>query len=95
MSSRDTAIPMIVVGDFNQMIPGVRTPEDVYLLLEDALTGMHIITGAKIHPINKQTIDHIAVSLNIKIQQVESISNIADSGKVLSDHFGVMCECSI
>jgi exonuclease III len=86
---------IIVIGDFNQLIPRKSAPEEMYRLLEDTFRDMHIVTFGPIKPVNKQTIDHVVTSRNVITRMISSISNISKSGNILSDHFGIFTECCI
>lgn len=83
----------ILAGDFNQRIPRRRVPVHVYQTMQDVLEDRFtILTEDVISPIDKQTIDHIAVVDKLAASRVQSISNIGPEGQKLSDHFGIMAD---
>lgn len=80
----------ILLGDFNQRVPRRWTPEHVHQRLLDVMGNkLEIVTSGVLQPIDAQAIDHVAVSDDLEAKSVTTISNIADDGKKLSDHFGV------
>ena len=80
----------LLVGDYNQRVPRKRVPVHVYKVLENTLAGRFtILTTDIISPIEKQTIDHVAVTDQLTADWVQGISNIDPDGRKLSDHFGI------
>ena len=80
----------VLVGDFNQRIPRKRVPVHVCEALQNALANrFHVLTAGIISPIEQQTIDHVAVTEQLKANWIQSISNIGPDGQKLSDHFGI------
>ena len=86
---------MIVMGDFNQRLgPGSIAPHCLRAMLESTFpTGMTIVTkGLEFR--NKRGVDHIALSEDLVAESLDTISNIAEDGRKLSDHFGVVARAS-
>ena len=80
----------VLAGDFNQRIPRKRVPVHAYEALQSVLAGRFtILTAGIISPIKQQTIDHVAVTGQLKADWIQSISNTGPDGKKLSDHFGI------
>ncbi len=91
---RSPARPLIVMGDFNQMIgPGSRAPEHLRSALLDAFPPDMRVATADLALEGRSSIDHIAVSRNLAIESLGIFSNI-QAGKRLSDHSGVAAELS-
>ena len=84
---------VIVMGDFNQKIgKGRNAPLRLQSALRDTVPrGMTIATGA-VGFEGRRTIDHIALSDDLVVESIETISNFHDDEKKLSDHFGVAAE---
>lgn len=92
LDGKDCAL-QVMVGDFNQRIPRKRVPVHVYETLENVLANRFtILTTGIISPIEKQTIDHVAVTEQLKAGWIQSISNIGPEGQRLSDHFGIVAK---
>ena len=85
---------LIVIGDFNQIIgPASRAPAKLRRVLQEAFPpGMRIVTS-DIAFDGRSSIDHIALSADMAVESVSSISNLRE-GKNLSDHFGVAAHVS-
>ncbi len=87
--------PTILLGDFNQTLPRSRAPQRVFDQLVNALgAGMTIGTGGPIPGVDNLSIDHIAVSESLIVRNVIGIPNVLETGKVLSDHFGLVATIS-
>lgn len=83
----------VVVGDFNQRIPRYRAPVEAFELMQAVFSGgLSIETAGVIAPIGKQTVDHVAVTADLRAVKVEGLSAAWDGGGKLSDHFGVLVE---
>lgn len=92
----DSSSKTVLLGDFNQRVPRRWTPERVHQRLLDAIKErLKIVTSGLLQPIGAQTIDHLAVSSDLEAKSIETISNVADDGKKLSDHFGVTAVLSM
>lgn len=76
----------IVAGDFNQRLPRYRQPLAAAQALVHALGPLHVPTAGEQSV--GQLIDHIAVSPDVAVHDVEAWSNIID-GERTSDHSGV------
>ena len=87
-----SARPLIVLGDFNQMIgPESSASCELREKLQGAFpAGVSIATAALTFK-KRKSIDHIALSEELAAESVRAISNF-HKGKDLSDHFGVAAE---
>jgi endonuclease/exonuclease/phosphatase family metal-dependent hydrolase len=84
--------PLVVIGDFNQTVPGSWQPKRVSETLTTALAGLVEIATAGQQPgLDKQLIDHVAHSREMKPVSVRAFSRF-DGGLKLSDHNGVVVE---
>lgn len=83
--------PLIVAGDFNQLVPRHRQPLDVWDALQSALRGMEIVTGGE--QMDMTLIDHIAHGPAVVTKEVVAWANVVD-GERLSDHAGVCVDVS-
>jgi len=81
---------LVISGDFNQRIPRKRQPIAAAEKLASILAPFNCITEGLIPPINSQTIDHIATTRDLVVEDVRSISNHQGDSR-LTDHFGVEC----
>ncbi|MCH7535721.1 MAG: endonuclease/exonuclease/phosphatase family protein [Bacteroidetes bacterium] len=85
--------PRILLGDFNQRIPRAKQPIHIYeLLLNSFPDKLHFATSGNVPGLDKQTIDHIAHSIEIIAKNIFSIDNKINDEKLLSDHFGVVVD---
>ena len=85
---------VIVLGDFNQVIgPGCRAPRELQLALQEAFDPNLAIVTAGLAFQGRGSIDHIALSSELKVESLGAISNIQE-GRKLSDHFGVFAQVS-
>ena len=85
---------LVVMGDFNQVIgPGCRAPLRLRSALAEAFPpGVDIVTP-DLEFQGRKSIDHIAVSDDMAVEAVGTISNL-HGDKKLSDHFGVFADLS-
>ena len=82
--------PTIVLGDFNQRVPRGTAPAHVYAALESALLGRYqVATSGPLPPLGRPAIDHVVHSGDFEAQDVTALSNLAENGHRISDHFGV------
>lgn len=80
----------LVIGDFNQRVPLKFQSQLAFDALSAALlTRMTLATGGDIEPIGKQAIDHICHGRDMECERAISLSNVADDGRLISDHFGI------
>lgn len=84
--------PLVVIGDFNQTIPRSWQPKKVSEALTAVLSGLVEIATAGHNPdLDKQLIDHLAHSRELKPLSVKAFRRF-DDGLKLSDHNGVVVE---
>jgi len=84
---------IVLLGDFNQRIPRVKQPKQLYQQLLNSFTdSLSLGTSGIIQRVDKQTIDHVAHSKQIIAKNIISIDNQIADGKLLSDHFGVVVD---
>lgn len=85
--------PLVVVGDFNQTVPRSWQPKVVSEALTATLSGLVEIATAGKHPdLDKQLIDHVAHSRELKPVSVAAFSRFDSDGLRLSDHSGAVVE---
>ena len=83
---------VILMGDFNQVIgPGCRAPRELQLALQEAFDPNLAIVTAGLTFQGRGSIDHIALSSELKVESLGAIGNIQE-GRKLSDHFGVFAQ---
>jgi endonuclease/exonuclease/phosphatase family metal-dependent hydrolase len=88
--------PVVVLGDFNQAIPRRRAPAKVFEALMQALgTRYRVVTDGRIEPVDSYSIDHIALSPELRAIGVTGLSNKSSDGRDLSDHFGIFSKIAI
>ena len=92
---RADAKRLIVMGDFNQaMGPGGHAPPQLRSALGKAFSpSMRIVTSDLVFQ-GRESIDHIALSVDWTVRSLGVISNIHE-GRKLSDHFGVAADLSL
>ena len=92
---RADAKRLIVMGDFNQaMGPGGHAPPQLRSALEKAFSpSMRIVTSDIVFQ-GRESIEHIALSVDWTVRSLGVISNIHERRK-LSDHFGVAADLSL
>lgn len=90
--SRNAAEPTIVLGDFNQVIgAGGRAPRELQLALQEIFSCDIEIATSSLEFHGRKSVDHIAMSGDLKAESLNVLSNKHD-GRKLSDHFGVAAE---
>lgn len=85
---------LLVLGDFNQRIPGRLVPERLSLLLRDALEGLEIWTAGEVRGLEADPLCHIAGALQHIGAEAWGISRKVDELEV-SDHDGVVVKLSL
>jgi exonuclease III len=81
----------ILVGDFNQRIPQLYQPVDMFRLLQQVvLRRFNAATSGQIEGADKQAIDHICHSPDLRSVFAKAISNMRPDGGRISDHFGAV-----
>ena len=79
-------------GTSNQVIgKGCRAPAHFQNALLSAFQPNLTIATADVAFEGRKTIDHIALSRDLRVESLDVIDNYRD-GKRLSDHFGVVAE---
>jgi len=80
-----------MVGDFNQRIPRLYTPEDIFeKLMKIIQSDFNIITANLLDENGKLLIDHVAVSNTLKGEFENIIPKTTKNGFKLSDHSGLI-----
>ena len=89
--------PVLVMGDYNQRIPRKRNPKEVYETMKHVFekNNLTIGTAGEIAGVSEQSIDHLAHSGGICVEEVRGIARHIDDGLRLSDHFGVVVEIGL
>lgn len=81
---------LVVMGDFNQVIgQGARAPVPLRTALHAAFHPRIPIATADVVFEGRKSIDHIALSPDLRPESLDVIGNYRD-GRRLSDHFGVV-----
>jgi exonuclease III len=87
--SRDH-IPICLFGDFNQRIPRVTQPNEVFEALIRAIpSSFRILTAGAQDADGKSVIDHFVVSDCLTAEALTIVPRIATDGTQLSDHVGI------
>ena len=86
---RAQSVPICLLGDFNQRIPRINQPPEVYAALMNAVTGLTVATSGLTDRDGRNLIDHIAVTPHVEVSINGILSKTADDGTHLSDHAGV------
>ena len=81
--------PSVILGDFNQRVPRVRQPTEVYAALMATMQAMTFATAGRIGGAPTPSIDHVACTPDLMENAVRYLSPHDDGGGVMSDHFGV------
>lgn len=86
----------VLVGDFNQRIPQLYQPAEVFRLLQKVvLSRLDASTSGIIEGADRLAIDHICHSTDFKPVAARAISNERDDGGRISDHFGVTTQLDL
>lgn len=84
-------LPICVLGDFNQRIPRVNQPINVYEKIIQAIpSSFRITTKGLVDSEGENVIDHMAISDNLKSGTPTIIPRYASEGTQLSDHVGIV-----
>lgn len=81
------SIPLCVLGDFNQRIPKLKQPDEVYKALVKCFAPLRIHTADVHDPTGSPLIDHLATSLSLEFS-LHSFLPASLDGVKLSDHTG-------
>lgn len=85
--------PVCLLGDFNQRIPRVAQPPDVYAALQRVLAlGFKVPTHGTSDPEGNALIDHVALSSGLACDRLRVLSRKTPEGLELSDHPPIECE---
>jgi hypothetical protein len=77
---------VLVAGDWNQRVPrSNKEPLHVADALEHTFRRMNIVTRGLLQPLNVRVIEHVAISGNLKVADVECW-NKTHNGRPISDH---------
>ncbi|MHB9470835.1 endonuclease/exonuclease/phosphatase family protein [Mesorhizobium sp. W050] len=95
ISSRPQTMPMILMGDFNQYVPRIWGSKAASSALIEAICDLSICTSGQVKELNRPTIDHIALSPELFATSVIGVDEHDETGKKLSDHFGVCAHVQI
>jgi endonuclease/exonuclease/phosphatase family metal-dependent hydrolase len=84
--------PLCLLGDFNQRIPQIGQPDEVYAGLQLILgLGLRAMTTGLLDDDRKMLIDHIAIGPGLAGKFRDFIPK-KENGLTLSDHTGVVVE---
>jgi endonuclease/exonuclease/phosphatase family metal-dependent hydrolase len=89
---RESGPPVIVVGDFNQRVPAEWGVHEVRAKFDHAFAHFDIVTRGDVPGIGEPSIDHIAVTRELRAKKVLGLARFDAEGKPMSDHFGVCAE---
>lgn len=92
---KNTDLPTIVFGDFNQRISGKYARKDVHQQLMQTFRDFTIPTSDLQDIDGKSAIDHIAIRGGMHVIDAGIISRFGSSQKDLSDHFGTWCDLQL
>ena len=92
---KDSDLPTIVFGDFNQRMSGKYARKDVHEQLKQTFEAFVIPTGDLQDTDGKSAIDHIAIRGEVEVVDAGVISRFDPNRKELSDHFGTWCDLEI
>ena len=85
--------PALLVGDFNQRIPPVRTPARAAAALARVTEPFQLATGGLISGLSQQCVDHVALSRDLVVHSVQGLP-AEHAGIALSDHPGIVVRFS-
>lgn len=91
---KDDTSPTILVGDFNQFIPRIWGSKAASAALQQTLGPLAICTSGIIDGVDRPTVDHIALSPNLLCRSIVGIDEHDETGRQLSDHFGLAADVS-
>ena len=94
LEGQDSVLPLVVLGDFNQYLPRIWGSKTASAAMLSALGRLHIVTEGIVPGIGEPTIDHLACTDDLALEQIEGLSRFADDGSALSDHFGLAVRLS-
>lgn len=90
LAGLDKDIPAVVLGDFNQFLPLNWGSWEAHHALNDTLGGLQIVTSGAIEPVGEQTVDHVAISHQLRAASIEGLTRYTDDDRAFSDHFGIV-----
>lgn len=84
-------IPICVLGDFNQRIPRVSQPPEVFAALMNSIpAGFTVATAGVEDAEAHRLIDHIATTADLSVMIDRLLPRITDDGTRLTDHTGIL-----
>ena len=89
---RESGPPVMVIGDFNQRVPSEWGVHDVRAKFDHAFAHFDIVTRGDVPGLGEPSIDHIAVTRELRAKTVLGLSRFDADSRPLSDHFGVFAE---
>ena len=84
----DDDVPLVVTGEFNQVIPLSQGSWEAHHALNAALKRVAVVTGGSIPGTGEGGTAHVAVSSQLRARKVTGIDRMAD-GQALTDQPGV------
>lgn len=85
----------ILLGDFNQHIPRIKQPKQVYnVLISDIPEGFRVATAGEIQGAHSPAIDHVCHSLDLECKDLSILPQYDELGLRLSDHYGFIFSIS-
>lgn len=92
----ESDIPICVLGDYNQRIPRIKQPPEIFQALREAIPPhCHVVTEGILDHEQKPLIDHVVTSSGISATIEQIIPRHASDGTRLTDHSGVVCHIGI
>jgi endonuclease/exonuclease/phosphatase family metal-dependent hydrolase len=89
---RESGPPVMVIGDFNQRVPEQWGLQEVRTKFNHAFANFDVVSRGDVPDIGEPSIDHIAVTRELRARQVLGLSRFDARERPLSDRFGVFAE---
>lgn len=81
---------VILLGDFNQHIPRIKQPKQVYSTLMSVIPdGYSVCTAGEIKDAHSPAIDHVCHSPDLECTDLSVLPQYDEFGARLSDHYGL------
>ena len=87
----DDDIPLVVAGEFNQVMPLSQGSWEAHHALNAALRRLAVVTGGSISGTGEGGTAHVAVSSQLRARRVTGIDRMS-GGQALTDQPGVTVE---